>query len=233
MDCMIIAIVIYNILFSSEESSSQKYAGEEQEKHIKDILSDENLKRLQKEIMQAYEKNELLKFDEERESTPERTVTEGSKGRGDKGEFDRNSFYPISEIEGEKSVSYENNGSLRNDLGRRSTNRVRTEKRRGTKNEEVGERLDDSGRNRSGMDSEQTLLGLSMNRKFSGKNANHDTLKLSKQLLEEIQNSKIQEKDEENEEDGHSESVSMKDSMSKNNSEAAKQDDLKLHMSNS
>ena len=83
LDCMIIAEVVYNIAFIGTAPNTNEYHADEQERGIKDILSDDNLKRLQKEIIDVYGKNNLLNFDDDDDNnknhSPERTHTENSK----------------------------------------------------------------------------------------------------------------------------------------------------------
>lgn len=108
LDCMIVAEVVYNIAFSQVGHSHDDLEDVEQAKGIKEILSNHNLDRLQKEILQAYEHNDLLNFEDDKshhqDSSPERTHTntsESQKRRNNENQ-DRNSCYPISEIGGEK-----------------------------------------------------------------------------------------------------------------------------------
>ena len=122
---MITVIVLYTIIFHvSSPDDIQYYADEEQENGIKNMLVDQNLDKIQKEIFMAYNQNDLLKFESEasrkEKDSPERTVTDNSE-KNRKYYEDRNSFFPISEIGGEKSVSNDFNNSLRNDLLKRSS----------------------------------------------------------------------------------------------------------------
>lgn len=77
LDCTIIAEVAYNIAFSGFSNAPKEYQYDEEERGIKDVLSNRNLERLQKEIFDAYENNDILKFDQERSRrehmSPERT----------------------------------------------------------------------------------------------------------------------------------------------------------------
>lgn len=199
LDAMIIAEVLYNIVFSSNVASKDQDNYDEEEKGIKDILSNQNLERLQKEIFQAYEKNDLLKFNPDKsgvkESSPRNTDTENSEPvkRYKLDDDDRNSFYPISELDGEKNMSFEFSASFKNDLSKR-TNRMEWAQNRGISyNEESMSKLEKPAHNvLTKIQSEQRTSEKPLNRKHSHKSNNYEGLKLSKQLLEDIQNSKIQ-----------------------------------------
>jgi HD superfamily phosphohydrolase len=194
LDFMIFSVVLYNIAFSSSTGRdlSQFYADhDEDQKGIRDILSNRNLERLQKEILQAYDNNDLLKFSpnevsRRENSSPERTCTENSE-RAKKDIDDRNSFYPISEIEAERSVSGDFNSTLRHDLTKRSTNRG-----------------DNDGRSSGSLEKNDNFLSISransdqpgnknFGRRLTSRNSkNQDSFKLSKQLIDSMRNSKIQ-----------------------------------------
>ena len=112
LDVIVISEVIWTLFFSSNSKSKYNLFQNEEEKGIKSVLSDRNLERLQKEIVDAYKKNEILKFDKtqsNQESTPERTYTENEEKRED-----RLSAFPISELEGEQNLSFEQGSTIRN-----------------------------------------------------------------------------------------------------------------------
>jgi hypothetical protein len=197
LDCVIISVVLYNIAFSSSTGRdySQFYADQDEEqKGIRDILSNRNLDRLQKEILHAYGNNDLLKFDSNEDSkrednSPERTHTDSS-GRGNRDLDDRNSFYPISEIEAERSVSGEFNSTLKHDLTKRSTNKGENERRSSSSMDK-----NDNLHNLSLRKNKSDQLGLRNNLGkmiVSGISKNGDSFKLSKKLINDIMNSKIQ-----------------------------------------
>lgn len=194
LDFMIVSVVLYNIAFSSSSGRdlSQFYADhDEDQKGIRDILSNRNLERLQKEILQAYGNNDLLKFNSNEISrrennSPERTCTENSE-RGRRDIDDRNSFYPISEIEAEKSVSGDFNSTLKHDLTKRSTNRGDIDGRSSGSLDKNDNFLTIARAN-----SEQPVSGNFAKRLTSRNSKNHESFKLSKQLIDSMQNSKIQ-----------------------------------------
>lgn len=181
---MIIAEVVYNIAFYNSDGSDVNYDFDDKEKGIRDMLSNGNLERLQKEILQAYENNDILKFDgygsRHQDSSPERTHTNNSEPVKRNDDDDRNSFYPISEIEGDKNMSFENNNNLKNDLSRRGSKMDYAERRRNTKHEAES---DDASRPsktpKIRVTQEKRGNDMALGRKFSHKNYHYDTLKVS------------------------------------------------------
>ncbi|CAI2365759.1 unnamed protein product [Moneuplotes crassus] len=216
LDTLIIAVVIYNMIFSnSRQRESNFYSNEDEEKGIKDVLSGDNLEKLQKEILMAYENNEILNVQSDRsrenEQSPERTFTESSDRRK-KDQDDRNSLYPISEIEGEKSVAGDFNASLRNEFLRKQSRQEKQEGRR-TKEPNYLDMNDIMNLSKNHSENLPNRIG------FSKSISNH--LKIDPQgkqmsLMENIQKSKIQEKEEEDE---RSESINLDYESAKANSD--------------
>lgn len=197
------------------------------------MLSNDNLEKLQNEIMKAYEQNGILKFDQNFErkegSTPEHTQTDNTEIRNKKNEDDdKNSFFPISELDGEKNLSFDNNNSLIKELSKNSKHNTSTfNDKRASGNSHGLENIDFGNFKLEKVNSSGNTSDLLFNDHKSklverANSATHHTkknsnLNLAQQLfIDNMPHQKILEKDEEQE----SQSVSMKDSMSNKHSQA-------------
>lgn len=112
LDVITISEVLWTLFFASNSKSKYNLFQNEEEKGIKGILNDKNLERLQKEILGAYQKNEILKFEKtlsNKESSPDLTYSERENQQKD----ERLSVFPISELEGEQYPSFEQGSSVR------------------------------------------------------------------------------------------------------------------------
>lgn len=114
LDVVVISEVCFN-MFLASNSTGASFHGEE-DQGFKDIMSNRNLERLQNEILAAYQKNDLLKFNSRgsREHTPERTHSDGSRKQA---ELEHNSIL-ISELGGEKNMSSDFGSTLQGRRGK-------------------------------------------------------------------------------------------------------------------
>ena len=194
LDSMITVVVLYNIIFGKSESrDSHYYADEDQERGIKEMLSNNNIDKLQKEVLKAYKQIDFLNFETEKsrreESSPERTFTDNSDKN--KRDFnDRNSFYPISEIEGEKSASNDFNNSLRNEFYQRKRKMESVEGNR-QKYVDLLEPNDQLRLQKNKSDISNSKSSFRQGKRTS-KNTQYDSAKMVKNLMDDIKNCKIQ-----------------------------------------